>query len=90
MSHPFLASSQTWGTRYTTALNHLLEAWEEALKNFQGNRIDMDILIQDFMKKPSNRPLIRTFIYNIKNDMDEADIEDMLEEIGMKEKAVSE
>lgn len=89
MSHPFLASSLSWGSRYTTALNHLLEAWEEALKNFEGNRIDLDLFIQDFMKRPSNRPLIHTFVYNIKNDMEEVDIEDMLEEIGMREKVVS-
>jgi len=88
MSHPFLVSSQSWGTRYQTALNNLLATWAEALKSFEGNRIDMDLFTQEFMKKPCNRPLIRTFIYNIKNDMEEVDVEDMLIEIGKKEKGV--
>ena len=89
MPHPFLAPiAQSWGARYTTALNNLLAAWTEALKTFEGNRIDMDLFTQEFMKKPSNRPLIRTFIYNIKNDMEELDVEDMLIEIGKKERGV--
>ena len=90
MPHQLLAPvTIMWGARYTTALNALLEVWDVALKDFEGDRIDMDALVQKFMGNAGNRPLIRTLVYNIKNNMDESDVEDMLTEVGKRAKEIS-
>ena len=90
MTHPLLTpSTDSWGTRYTNAKKALLELWHKALETYEGgSRIDMILFTQDFMKNKGNRPIISTFVYNIKNDMNEDDVEDMLLDIGRKEKGV--
>ena len=92
MSHPLLAPvTVSWGTRYQVALANLRAAWSEALQSFEGtNRIDMDLFTQEFMKNPKYRPILVTFVYNIKNNMDELDVEDMLVELGKTAKGIEE
>lgn len=86
MTHPLLAPN-AWGSRYTNALNSLLDAWTKALEKFDGTTaIDMAYFTREFVESPHTRPFVAKLVYNIRSDMDEVDVEEMLLDLGVAQK----
>lgn len=80
MTHILVNSAVSWGPRYTTALNAVLEAWKNSWQgNIPAMRGDRTVLVQDFMSGKNSRPLVLALIYHIKDSqLDDLDVEDML------------
>jgi len=79
VTHILVSSAPAWGTKYTRALNQVLDAWKDyRAKHTVQHRGELECLAQEFMQK-EGRALLVTMTLLIQDlRLDDSDVEDML------------